>query len=199
MLVLRQDEKEDQTEAPLTLNRAQASNSYLDVNAPRVTSGFVVGLSIVPVKVKVKGSSKKVPTNAFLDSGSNTSFCTEDLLRRLGARGKRASLSLTTMQTSNQSIECSLVNLEVSDFSKQNLIELPMVYSTPSLLVSTDTLGTQEDVNRWPYLKGIEMQSIESEIVFSSEAMRRKRFSRRNLEKVRMAVFLQLEQFSDGY
>ena len=39
-----------------------------------------------------------------------------------------------------------------------------MVYSTPSLPVSNDAVGTQEDVNRWPHLKGIEMQSIESEV-----------------------------------
>ena len=160
-----QNEKEGQTEPPATPGAAQASNSYLNsVNASQATSGSVVGLSIVPVKVKVKGSSKKVLTYAFLDSGSNTSFCTEDLLRKLGAEGKKTSLSLTTMQTSNQSIECSLVNLEVSDLSEQNLIELPMVYSTPSLPISNDTVGTQEDVNRWPHLKGIEMQSIESEV-----------------------------------
>jgi len=124
----------------------------------------VVGLSIVPVKVKVKGTSKKVLTEAFLDLGSNTSFCEEDFLRKLGTRGKKASLSLTTMQTSNQSIECSLVNLEVSNLSKENLIELPMVYSTPSLPVSLDTVGMQKDLNRWPHLKGIKSQSIGLEI-----------------------------------
>ena len=129
-----QNEKEGQTEPPATPSAAQASNSYLNsVNASQATSGSVVGLSILPVKVKVKGSSKKVLTYAFLDSGSNTSFCTEDLLRKLGTKGKKTSLFLTTMQTSNQSIECSLVTLEVSDLSEQNLIELPMVYSTPSL------------------------------------------------------------------
>ena len=153
-----------QTEPPATANAAQASNSYLNVNASQVSSGSVVGLSIVPVKVKVKGTSKKVLTYAFLDSGSNTSFCTEDLLRKLATEGKKTSLSLTTMQTSNQSIECSSVNLEVSDLSEQNLVELPMVYSTPSLPVSPDTVGTQEDVNRWPHLKGIKLQSIESEV-----------------------------------
>ena len=131
-----------QTEPPATANAAQASNSYLNVNASQVSSGSVVGLSIVPVKVKVKGTSKKVLTYAFLDSGSNTSFCTEDLLRKLATEGKKTSLSLTTMQTSNQSIECSSVNLEVSDLSEQNLVELPMVYSTPSLPVSPDTVGT---------------------------------------------------------
>ena len=159
-----QSEKEGQTESPANPNAAQASNSYLNVNASQVASGSVVGLSIVPVKVKVKGYSKKVLTYAFLDSGSNTSFCTEDLLKKLGTKGKKTTLSLTTMQTSNEPIECSLVDLEVSDLSDQNPIELPMVYSRPSLPVSTDTVGTQEDVSRWPHLKGIEIQRIEAEI-----------------------------------
>ena len=39
-----------------------------------------------------------------------------------------------------------------------------MVYSTPSLSVSNDTIGRQEDVNRWPHLTGIKMESIESDV-----------------------------------
>ena len=66
-------------------------------------------------------------TYEFLDSGSNTSFCTDTLLRKLDAKGMRTTLSLTTMQTTNEAIECSLVNLEVSDLSDHNVIELPMV------------------------------------------------------------------------
>ena len=116
-------------------------------------------MSIVPVKV-----NKKVLIYAFLDSGSNTSFCTEDLLRKLNAKGERVTLSLTTMGKSNETIECSLVNLEVSDIGDHNLIELPMVYSRPSLPLSTEAIGTQEDVNCWPHLKGIEVPRIEAEI-----------------------------------
>jgi len=54
--------------------------------------------------------------------------------------------------------------LEVSNLSNENLIELPMVYSTPSLPVSLGTVRTQEDLNHWSHLKGIKSQSIESEI-----------------------------------
>ena len=107
----------------------------------QVSSDSVVRMSIVPVKVNVKGQDKKVLTYAFLDSGSNTSFSTEDLLKKLNAKGERATLSLTTMEKSNETIECSLVNLEVSDIGNQNLIELPMVYSRPSLPVSTAAIG----------------------------------------------------------
>ena len=62
-----QNEKDSQTEAPATPSAAQASNSYLNsVNASQATSSSVVGLSIVPVKVKVKGSSKKGLTRASI-------------------------------------------------------------------------------------------------------------------------------------
>ena len=142
----------------------QAKNGYVKGESFQVSSDSVVGMSIVPVKVNVKGQDKKVLTYAFLDSGSNTSFCTEDLLKKLNAKGERATLSLTTMGKSNETIECSLVNLEVSDIGNQNLIELPMVYSRPSLPVSTSAIGTQEDVNRWPHLKGIDVPRIEAEI-----------------------------------
>ena len=58
--------------------------------------------------------------------------------------------------------ECSLVNLEVSDFSDHNIIELLMAYSRRSLPVSTETTGTQEDVNRWPHLEGITVPGIKA-------------------------------------
>lgn len=110
-----------------------------------------------------KGQHKQVLTYAFLDSGSNTSFITENLLKKLGVEGEKTNLSLTTLQTSNKSIECSLVGLEVSDLNGNESVELPIVYSRPSLPVSTDTIGTQEDVNRWPHLKGIDIPRIKEE------------------------------------
>ena len=64
--------------------------------APKVNNGFIdvkpalwgitgmskaaVGLPVVPVKVTGRGCEKPVVTYAFLDNGSNPTFCTEDLL-----------------------------------------------------------------------------------------------------------------------
>ena len=100
----------------------QGSNGYVQSGTFQASSvSSIVGLSIVPVKVKARGQDKKVLTYAFLDSGSNTSFCTDALLRKLDAKGVKTTLSLTTMQTTNEAIECSLVNLEVSDLSDLNV------------------------------------------------------------------------------
>ena len=131
----------------------QGSNGYVQNETFQTCSGSsIIGLSVVPVKVMAKGQAKKVLTYAFLDSGSNTSFCTEDLLRKLGVKGEKTTLSLTTMQTSNEEIECSLVNIEVSDLSDLNSIDLPMVYSRPSLPVSTDTAMFQA-IRLTPFLR----------------------------------------------
>ncbi|KAK3735155.1 hypothetical protein QZH41_020254, partial [Actinostola sp. cb2023] len=142
-----------------------ATNGYVKTETFQTSkSSSVVGFSIVPVEVNAMGQDKKVLTYAFLDSGSNTSFCTKELMRKLDVKGKATSLSLTTMQIANKQIECSLVSLEVTNLSNSNRVKLPMVYSRSSLPVSTDTIGTQEDVDRWPHLKGIKIPSIEAEI-----------------------------------
>ena len=52
----------------------EASNSQSKATA-------VTGLAVVPVKVKVPGRDGTVQTYAFLDSSSNTSFCSEDLAK----------------------------------------------------------------------------------------------------------------------
>ena len=148
--------------AGTTTTSTPANNGYLKGDIFQVSdASSIVGLSIVPVKVKAKGQERNVSTYAFLDSGSNTSFCTKDLLKRLDVKGEKTTLLLTTMQTSNKPVECSLVNLEITDLNDHNLIELPMVYSRPSLPLTTDTIATQEDVNWWPHLKGVSIPAID--------------------------------------
>ena len=41
-------------------------------------------MAIIPVKVKLRGRPAVLDTYAFFDSGSSISFCTDDLLRKLG-------------------------------------------------------------------------------------------------------------------
>ncbi|XP_028411636.1 uncharacterized protein LOC114534738 [Dendronephthya gigantea] len=134
-------------------------------NAPRYDS--VTALAIVPVRVKASGhgASKTVETYAFLDSGSNTSFCTEALLDQLDLQGRKTSLSLTTIQGKNSLVQCSQVSLEVSSLdSAAQPVNMPVVYSRPSLPISRDAISNQEDVNRWPHLEGLSLPEIDAEI-----------------------------------
>ena len=71
------------------------------------------GLALLPVKVKAPGLDKIVETYAFLDNGSNTSFCSEGLIAELGINGRETTLSLTTMESKNTSIKCLAVDPDI--------------------------------------------------------------------------------------
>jgi len=64
-------------------------------------SKATVGLPVVPVKVTGIGREKHLITYAFLDNGSNSTFCTEDLLNELGMKGEETSFSLSTIEKQN--------------------------------------------------------------------------------------------------
>ena len=145
---------------------SSANNGYVKIT-PKTThpkSSTVTGLAIVPVRVRAAGRSELVETYAFLDSGSNTSFCTDELLKRLNEPGRKTRLSLTTMLGVSNPIECSVVRLEIFDLDNQNCVELPNVYSTPILPIRPECIGKQEDVERWPHLTGISIPHIDAEI-----------------------------------
>ena len=119
---------------------------------------------MVPVKVKCAGSSKVIETYAFLDPGSNTTFCTNELVEQLGVEGKETTLSLTTLQQEDQTTRCNMMSLVVLDLDGENLVELPTVFSTERLPVSESSISLQEDVDRWPHLKDVKLRRIISPI-----------------------------------
>ena len=122
----------------------------------------MTGLAVVPVKVKAPGQDVAVETYAFLDSGSNSSFCSEDLAHQLGLSGQQTTLALTTMEKENSRAESHIVRLEVLDLEEDNLVELPMVFTRPKLPVSTDNAANQENIDRWPHLAGIKIPRIDA-------------------------------------
>ena len=69
--------------------------------------------------MKCANSSHVVLTYAFLDPGSNTTFCSNELLKQLGVEGKKATLSLTTLQNEEQTTNCSVTSLQVLDLVAQ--------------------------------------------------------------------------------
>ena len=108
----KQDKRVPVKQGPKGNQANSANNGYVKSNP--ATSSSVTGLAIVPVQVKAKGISKIVETYAFLDSGSNTTFCTDALLKKLGTNGKKTRLSLTTMEGENAAAECSIVSLDIA-------------------------------------------------------------------------------------
>ena len=138
-----------------------ATNVKSDVIGARTTT---IGLRLVPVKVQCSKSSRVVTTYAFLDAGSNTTFCTDELLEQLGVQGEKTALSLTTLQHEDSLTNCSLISLEVSDLDNNYMVELTTVFSTERLPLSKSSIPQQEDVHRWPYLKGVTLRRVDASI-----------------------------------
>ena len=57
-----------------------------------------------------------------------------------------------------------MVCLEISDLCGNHTIELPNVFSRPSLPVTIADILRQTDVDRWAYLNGIHIPHIDAEI-----------------------------------
>ena len=124
---------------------------------PKVNNGFIevepalcgftgmskatVGLPVVPVKVTGIGCEEPVITYAFLDNGSNSTFCREDLPNQLGLRREETSFSLSTIEKQNSKVKCSLVSLMVHSLQENEFIDLP---------ITCDDIPKQEAVKRWP-------------------------------------------------
>ena len=128
------------------------------------TRASATGLAILPVKVKAKGSDQMIQTYAFLDNGSNTSFCSEKLANQLNLSGKRTTLLLTTMERENSKTDCRVVSLEVLDLDEENLFELPVVFTRPNLPVTTESAANQQDVEKWQYLSEVKIPNIDADV-----------------------------------
>ena len=62
-----------------------------------MTRNSVTVLPIVPVKVRRHDTSDYIETYALLDSGSNSTFCTDSLNRKLHYCGTEKNIKLTTI------------------------------------------------------------------------------------------------------
>ena len=113
-------------------------------------------MPIVPVRVKMSTSDKKILTHAFLDAGSSDTLMTEGLMRWLRAEGKRTTVTLMTLSCKNDPTQCFAVpNVDVAGLNEDCYIPLPVVFTCDSVPVSNEQIPMQEDVDRWPNLSGV--------------------------------------------
>lgn len=77
--------------------------------------------------------------------------------------GEKTTLSLTTLERENSKTDCHVVSLEVLDLDEENLVELQVVFTKTSLPVTTESIASQQDVNKWPYLSGVKVPNINAQ------------------------------------
>ena len=121
-------------------------------------------LAVVPVKVKANKGSRVIETYAFLDPGSNATFCTENLMEQLSIRGRRTEILLKTMGQERPVKTYTTTGLEVCSLDGSSFIELPEVFTQKAIPVSQENIPIQADLEAWPYLKDVQLGSIKAEV-----------------------------------
>ncbi|XP_043222648.1 uncharacterized protein LOC122381925 [Amphibalanus amphitrite] len=121
-------------------------------------------MSIVPVKMWTDGG-QKVETYAFLDGGSSATFCSESLLKQIGAVGENVKLSMTTASVDNQQVDSRVIKgVKISDLGGSTCIAMPPMYTLSTIPVKLEDMASSEDLNQWVHLQGIDLARIDAEI-----------------------------------
>lgn len=123
--------------------------------------GMRIALPIVPVRVYAEGDAGFIDSYALLDPGSTSSFCTEDLKCRLNATGKRQTLSVSTLEKANSSMECMVISLQVEGKTTGERVDLPRVYTKERINVSPHHLAKREDIKKFPHLSDLNIPVAE--------------------------------------
>ena len=122
-----------------------------------------VFLNIVPVRVTAGNNS--VDTLAFLDQGSTTTLCKDCLLDKLEVRGEKASYAITTINQTTEWHSGRKAEMSVSSVLGGDAIDLRNVYCVESLPIYPNPPVTEEELQEWPHLKGINIPTTENEEV----------------------------------
>ena len=112
-------------------------------------------LSVVPFKVRGKGETNEVITYALLDNGSTASFCSEDLLAKLGIEATKCRISLATISNVMENCDSATASLEIKDLENTVLVDVPQAFVVKNLNVSNDAIAKQEDIKSLTYLNDL--------------------------------------------
>ncbi|XP_041458410.1 uncharacterized protein LOC121410406 isoform X2 [Lytechinus variegatus] len=152
----KEDKNPEQGELQLGAGKSNEGSSHA------VGGRRAVSLRVVPVRV-VNGD-KDVTTWALLDNGSDVSLCEHGLIHELGVVGRNTSFKLTTVNTAS-SQKGMEVSLSIQSLNGDVELEIPSLWTIDRLPTSRQSIPVQEDVDKWPHLRGIELPNVaESDI-----------------------------------
>jgi len=120
-----------------------------------------LALPIVPVQVRVPGSRQTFLTHALLDGGSTATFCSEELVARMGVTGTEETISLTTLEGQGSYLRTRVVGLEVAALGGGTFSSLSRVYTKSSIPVNADHIPVAEDVTRYAHLRDVRLPDVD--------------------------------------
>ena len=144
------------TSPPVSESTRASSNKPVAVCSLRASRPRVC-FKVVPVKITCEGGNKQIATCAFLDGGSDATFCLESLVQWLGLKDIRS--TSFTMTTANLAEERSgyEVQLNIESLEGDAKFQISNFLTTPNLPITRQHVGTEEDLRRWPHFYDVSL------------------------------------------
>ncbi|XP_070549745.1 uncharacterized protein [Ptychodera flava] len=140
----------------------QPTKSAMTADQPmsaHAASGAGCTMPIVPVKVIL--GSKTERCNAFLDPGSNVSFCTEGLAQKLQAAGNRMTLTMRTLGAPCEIPTRVISGMKIEAINGEGVpVQLPPIFTKASLPVEEWHIPSQRDISAWEHLSNIDLPRL---------------------------------------
>ena len=146
-------------------NQTQNTSENANVASAAVHTIHKVRLKVVPVVVWGRKNNTKVETYAFLDEGSDTTFCTKRLINKLGIAGKEISCNVTGMN-GTQMLHGNIVTLSIKGINEENAINIDNVFAVDKIPEVTSSIPTNDDclMQRWALVEQPDQPGFEPEI-----------------------------------
>ena len=133
-------------------------------NESRLTAATGAGervcLSVVPVKVRIKGQKNPaVVTYALLDCGSEVTLVHQNLKEELGARGREIDFLLSGINGSRQ-VNGELLDIVVTSMDGETSLELSNVRTVEQMPISRSCIARKEDIKSWPHLVDVPITEL---------------------------------------
>ena len=113
-------------------------------------------MCVVRVMVRYKLSNRVVRTYAMLDTCSQATYAKENLLSDLGLPGRKASITVKTINgevtKSSEAQEDLEVAQESNGKAERVWVKLPCTYRQENLPVDSNEVATIDKIKRWGYL-----------------------------------------------
>ena len=143
---------------------AESTTTDSSVTVSVHTGSYKVRLMVLPVRVYDEDHTTFVDTYGFLDSGSEMSFCTTSLMKKLHLKGKEVTKNIVGLSGS-----ClhhgRMVSLSMKGLAESNVIRIRNVFAIDALPKLAESIPSNNDVKRYEHLRGLNFPEVHSKEV----------------------------------
>ena len=116
-----------------------------------------VCFKVLSVKIGCKGGTGQIITYAFLDSGSDATFCLGSLVQELGLTDMKPTSFPMTTANCEEHRGGHEVQLNIESLEGDAKFQLDNVLTMDNLHITPRHMATNEDLKRWPHLRDISL------------------------------------------